>query len=164
MRTWPRSITSVKNIWQNSANTTAAQAPLRRMPVLLFVRLNFSGFFQSFCGCLYDGQFSFIQRIKKRIYPLSAFTFFTVPSWKEKAIYGNIQQSDYMVKGIQTGVLAPCFQIHDRMRGSVNELGKIFLRPAHTFPFSFDFLSKRPEVEPGLLVVHFYITLHHSTL
>ena len=164
MRIWPRSAPSVKSIWQNSANTTAAQAPLRRMPVLLFVRLNFSGFFQSFCSCLYNGQFSFIQRIKKRIYPLSAFTFFTVPPWKEKAIYGNIQQSDYMVKGIQTGVLAPCFQIHDRMRGSVNKLGKIFLRPAHTFPFSFDFLAKRSKVEPGLLIVHFYITLHHSTL
>lgn len=52
--------------------------------------------------------------------------------------YGNVQQGDDLVKGIQTWMLTPVFKIHDRAWGTVYKLCKIFLRPTFCLSLALD--------------------------
>ena len=52
--------------------------------------------------------------------------------------YGNIQQGDDLVKGVQARMLAPVLKIHDGTRGTVYELCKVFLCPAFRLSLALD--------------------------
>ena len=52
--------------------------------------------------------------------------------------YGNVQQGDDLVKGIQAWMLTPVFKIHDRAWGTVYKLCKIFLRPTFRLSLALD--------------------------
>lgn len=56
----------------------------------------------------------------------------------EEVPYGNVQQGDDLVKGIQTWMLTPVFKIHDRAWGTVYKLCKIFLRPTFCLSLALD--------------------------
>ncbi len=43
--------------------------------------------------------------------------------WIEKLVYGNIKQGDELIKGVEAGMLAPVFDIHDGARGAIHKLG-----------------------------------------
>ena len=76
----------------------------------------------------------------------------------EKFIYGNIKKGDELVKGIEAGVLAPIFNIHDGARGEVYKLGQVLLRPAFSFSSALDFLAQGMTVQALFVLVHFHIT------
>ena len=69
---------------------------------------------------------------------LAAVAFAVLPVRIEKLVYGNVQQGDDLVKGVQARMLAPVLKIHDRTRGTVYELCKVFLCPAFGFSFALD--------------------------
>ena len=72
---------------------------------------------------------------------LAAVAFAVLPVRIEKLVYGNVQQGDDLVKGVQARVLSPVLKIHDRTRGTVYELCKVFLRPAFRLSLALDLLS-----------------------
>ena len=53
---------------------------------------------------------------------LAAVAFAVLPVRIEKLVYGNVQQGDDLVKGVQARVLSPVLKIHDGTRGTVYEL------------------------------------------
>ena len=48
---------------------------------------------------------------------LAAVAFAILPVRIEKLVYGNVQQGDDLVKGVQARMLAPVLKIHDGTRG-----------------------------------------------
>lgn len=56
----------------------------------------------------------------------------------KELVYGNVQQGDNLVKGVQARMLAPVLKIHDRTRGTVYELCKVFLCPAFCLSLALD--------------------------
>ena len=56
----------------------------------------------------------------------------------QQLVYGNVQQGDDLVKGVQARMLAPVLKIHDGTRGTIYELCKVFLCPAFGFSFALD--------------------------
>ena len=71
---------------------------------------------------------------------LAAVAFAVLPVRIKKLVYGNIQQGDDLVKGVQAWMLAPVLKIHDGTRGTVYELCKVFLCPAYIIlHFGFDY-------------------------
>lgn len=76
----------------------------------------------------------------------------------EKFIHGNIQKGDELVKGVEAGVLAPIFNIHDGARGEVYKLGQVLLRPAFGFPSALDFCTQGAAVQAFFILVHSHIT------
>ena len=69
---------------------------------------------------------------------LAAVAFAILPVRIKELVYGNIQQGDDLVKGIQAWMLTPVFKIHDRAWGTVYKLCKIFLRPTFRLSFALD--------------------------
>lgn len=69
---------------------------------------------------------------------LAAIAFAILPVRIKELVYGNVQQGDDLVKGIQTWMLTPVLKIHDGTRGAVYELCKVFLRPAFCLSFALD--------------------------
>ena len=48
---------------------------------------------------------------------LATVAFAVLPVRIKELVYGNVQQGDDLVKGIQTWMLTPVFKIHDRAVG-----------------------------------------------
>ncbi len=69
---------------------------------------------------------------------LAAVAFAILPVRIKELVYGNVQQGDDLVKGIQAWMLTPVFKIHDRAWGTVYKLCKIFLRPTFRLSFALD--------------------------
>ena len=76
----------------------------------------------------------------------------------EKFIYGNIQKGDELVKGVEAGVLAPIFNIHDGAGGEVYKLGQMLLRPAFGLASALDFFAQGATVQAFFILVHSHIT------
>ena len=77
-------------------------------------------------------------RSMRRINVLAAVAFAVLLVRIKELVYGNVQQGDDLVKGIQTWMLTPVFKIHDRAWGTVYKLCKIFLRPTFRLSFALD--------------------------
>ena len=86
---------------------------------------------------------------------LATVAFAVLPVRIKELVYGNVQQGDDLVKGIQTWMLTPVFKIHDR---AVYELCKIFLRPTFRLSFALDLPAQSVEVKPSFILVHSHIT------
>ena len=69
---------------------------------------------------------------------LAAVAFAALPVRIKELVYGNVQQGDDLVKGVQARMLAPVLKIHDGTRGTVYKLRKIFLRPTFRLSFAID--------------------------
>ena len=69
---------------------------------------------------------------------LAAVAFAVLPVRIKELVYGNVQQGDDLVKGVQARMLAPVLKIHDGTRGAVYELCKVFLRPAFRLSLALD--------------------------
>ena len=69
---------------------------------------------------------------------LAAVAFAILPVRIKELVYGNIQQGDDLVKGVQARMLAPVLKIHDGTRGTVYELCKVFLCPAFRLSLALD--------------------------
>ncbi len=69
---------------------------------------------------------------------LAAVALADLPVRKEKHVYGKDQKGDDMVKFVNARVLSPVLKIHDRTRGTVYELCKVFLRPAFRLSLALD--------------------------
>ena len=69
---------------------------------------------------------------------LAAVAFAVLPVRIKELVYGNVQQGDDLVKGVQARMLAPVLKIHDGTRGTIYELREVFLCPAFGFSFAFD--------------------------
>ena len=69
---------------------------------------------------------------------LAAVAFAVLPVRIKELVYGNVQQGDDLVKGIQAWMLTPVFKIHDRAWGTVYKLCKIFLRPTFCLSLALD--------------------------
>ena len=69
---------------------------------------------------------------------LAAIAFAILPVRIKELVYGNVQQGDDLVKGVQARMLASVLKIHDGTRGAVYELCKIFLRPTFRLSFALD--------------------------
>ena len=69
---------------------------------------------------------------------LAAVAFAILPVRIKELVYGNVQQGDDLVKGIQAWMLTPVFKIHDRAGVTVYKLRKIFLRPTFRLSFAID--------------------------
>ena len=89
---------------------------------------------------------------------LAAVAFAVLPVRIKELVYGNIQQGDDLVKGVQAWMLAPVLKIHDGTRGTVYELCKIFLRPTFRLSFALDLPAQSVEVKPSFILVHSHIT------
>jgi len=136
----------------------AAQNPLGvPVPLILFIP-DFTGLSDCLRCPLDDGKFLIVHTVEHgvNVFPLFAPAILRI--WIEKPIHGNIQQSDELVKGVQAGVLAPVFDVHDGARGTVYKLGEVFLRPPFFLSFSLDFPAQGVEVKPSGVLVHSHIT------
>ena len=89
---------------------------------------------------------------------LAAVAFAVLPVRIKELVYGNVQQGDDLVKGIQAWMLTPVFKIHDGARGTVYKLCKVFLRPTFRLSFALDFPAQSVEVKPSGVLVHSHIT------
>ena len=69
---------------------------------------------------------------------LAAIAFTILPVRIKELVYGNVQQGDDLVKGVQARMLASVLKIHDGTRGAVYELCKVFLRPAFRLSLALD--------------------------
>lgn len=69
---------------------------------------------------------------------LAAIAFAILPVRIKELVYGNVQQGDDLVKGVQARMLASVLKIHDGTRGAVYELCKVFLRPAFRLSLALD--------------------------
>ena len=69
---------------------------------------------------------------------LAAVAFTVLPVGIKELVYGNVQQGDDLVKGVQARVLSPVLKIHDGTRGTVYKLCKVFLCPAFRLSLSLD--------------------------
>ena len=69
---------------------------------------------------------------------LAAVAFAILPVRIKELVYGNVQQGDDLVKGVQARMLAPVLKIHDGTRGTIYELCKVFLRPAFRLSLALD--------------------------
>lgn len=87
---------------------------------------------------------------------LAAVAFAVLPVRIKELVYGNVQQGDDLVKGVQARMLAPVLKIHDGTRGAVYELCKVFLRPA--FCLSLRLIS-RPKAWKSSRLVSWYILI-----
>ena len=76
----------------------------------------------------------------------------------EELIYGNFQQGDELIKGVEAGMLTPVFDIHDGTRSTVNKLCEVLLCPALCLSFTLDLFAQSMEVKPSVILVHFYLT------
>ena len=85
---------------------------------------------------------------------LAVVAFAVLPVRIKELVYGNVQQGDNLLKGVQARMLAPVLKIHDRTRGTVYELCKVFLCPAFCLSLALDL----PEVKPSGVLVHSHIT------
>lgn len=95
------------------------------------------------------------------MFPAGAFTVELVR--EKELIYGNIQQGDELIKGVEAGMLSPIFNIHNRARGAIHKLGQIFLRPTLGFSLSLDLPAQSLEVKLFVILVHFHIILYYFT-
>lgn len=118
----------------------------------------FTVVFDRFCGTLYDGKLSIIHAVKHGIDVFPPFALLGLCVWIEKLIHGNVQQGDELIKGIEAGVLAPVFNIHDGTRGTVYKLGQVFLCPAFGLPFPLDLPSEGVKIKVLVVLVHSHIT------
>lgn len=89
---------------------------------------------------------------------LAAVAFAVLPVRIKELVYGNVQQGDDLVKGVQARMLAPVLKIHDGTRGTVYELCKVFLRPAFRLSLALDLPAQSVEVKPSFILVHSHIT------
>ena len=89
---------------------------------------------------------------------LAAVAFAVLPVRIKELVYGNIQQGDDLVKGVQARMLAPVLKIHDGTRGTVYKLCKVFLCLAFCLSFALDYPAKSVEVKPSGVLVHSHIT------
>lgn len=69
---------------------------------------------------------------------LAAIAFAVLPVRIKELVYGNVQQGDDLVKGVQARVLSPVFKIHNGAWGAVYELCKVFLRLTFRLSFALD--------------------------
>lgn len=69
---------------------------------------------------------------------LAAIAFAILPVRIKELVYGNVQQGDDLVKGVQARMLASVLKIHDGTRGAVYELCKVFLRLAFRLSLALD--------------------------
>lgn len=69
---------------------------------------------------------------------LAAIAFAILPVRIKELVYGNVQQGDDLVKGVQARMLASVLKIHNGTRGAVYELCKVFLRPAFRLSLALD--------------------------
>ena len=69
---------------------------------------------------------------------LAAVAFAVLPVRIKELVYGNIQQGDDLVKGVQARMLAPVLKIHYITRGKVYELCKVFLCPSFCLSLALD--------------------------
>ena len=90
------------------------------------------------CCSLHDRQFLFVHCIEQPVNMLAAVAFAVLPVRIKELVYGNIQQGDDLVKGVQAWMLAPVLKIHDGTRGTVYELCKVFLCPAFRLSLALD--------------------------
>ena len=90
------------------------------------------------CCSLHDRQFLFVHCIEQPVNMLAAVAFAVLPVRIKELVYGNIQQGDDLVKGVQARMLAPVLKIHDGTRGTVYELCKVFLCPAFRLSLALD--------------------------
>ena len=118
----------------------------------------FSGFSDALCGPLHDDKLFFVHAVQHTVKVFPAFVLSVVPVWVEKFIYGNIQKSDELVKGVEAGVLASVLNIHDGAGGEVYKLGQMLLRPAFGFAPALDFLAQGMTVQAFFILVHSHIT------
>ena len=87
---------------------------------------------------------------------LAAVAFAVLPVRIEKLVYGNVQQGDDLVKGVQARMLAPVLKIHDGTRGTIYELCKVIL----VQPFaSLLRLISRPNAWKSSRLVSWYILI-----
>jgi hypothetical protein len=117
-----------------------------------------SGFSDTLCDSLYDDKLLFVHSVQHPVNMFPALTLAAQLVRVEKFIYGNIKKGDELVKGIEAGVLAPIFNIHDGARGEVYKLGQVLLRPAFSFSSALDFLAQGMTVQALFVLVHFHIT------
>ena len=89
---------------------------------------------------------------------LAAVAFAVLPVRIKELVYGNVQQGDDLVKGVQARMLAPVLKIHDGTRGTIYELCKVFLCPAFRLPLALDLPASCVEVKPSGVLVHSHIT------
>lgn len=89
---------------------------------------------------------------------LAAVAFAVLPVRIKELVYGNIQQGDDLVKGVQARMLAPVFKIHDGTRGTVYKLCKVFLRPAFRLSLALDLPAQGMKIKPSDVLVHSHIT------
>ena len=89
---------------------------------------------------------------------LAAVAFAVLPVRIKELVYGNVQQGDDLVKGVQARMLAPVLKIHDGTRGTVYKLCKVFLCLAFCLSFALDFPAQSVEVKPSGVLVHSHIT------
>lgn len=89
---------------------------------------------------------------------LTAIAVAILPVRIKELVYGNVQQGDDLVKGVQARVLSPVLKIHNGTRGTVYELCKVFLCPAFCLSFALDFPAQSVEVKPSGVLVHSHIT------
>ena len=74
---------------------------------------------------------------------LAAVAFAVLPVRIKELVYGNVQQGDDLVKGVQARMLAPVLKIHDGTRGTIYELctpilfyiSGLTMRTKHSFMF-----------------------------
>ena len=69
---------------------------------------------------------------------LAAIAFAILPVRIKELVYGNVQQGDDLVKGVQARVLSPVFKIHNGAWGAVYELCKVLLRPTFCLSLALD--------------------------
>ena len=69
---------------------------------------------------------------------LAAVAFAVLPVRIKELVYGNVQQGDDLVKGVQARMLTTIFKIHNGTRCTINELREVFLCPAFGFSFALD--------------------------
>ena len=94
---------------------------------------------------------------------LAAVAFAVLPVRIKELVYGNVQQDDNLVKGVQARMLAPILKIHDRTRVRSTSCA----RYSYVQPFaSLLRLISRPNAWKSSRLVSWYILispLYHST-
>ena len=73
--------------------------------------LRFSGFSDTLCGSRYDDKLLFVHSVQHPVNMFPALTPAAQLVRVEKFIHGNIKKGNELVKGVETGVLAPVLNI-----------------------------------------------------
>lgn len=137
---------------------TAAQKPLGYSCAAVLFLTNFTGLSDCLRCPLDNGKLLIVHAVERSINMFPLFTPGILRIWIEKSIHGNVQQSDKLVKGVQAGVLAPVFNIHNGARGTVYKLGEVFLCSTLFLSLALDLPAQGVKVKPSGVLVHSHIT------